>query len=1252
MKKVSLLLILTLILMLVFTSCDILEQLSGHEHAFDEYYSYDSETHYFACTCGAVDQVEDHIDESGDGLCDVCEYEMYVPTIAYVVSITAGEGVSVEKTSYEVEEENDLTFTVKVGSDYTLTVSGAKIIGDPVVEDGVATYTVKVIYVVSDVDVTLNCELIQLPCEHVWAPASCDAAETCTLCGETNGIALGHTYTARVVAPGCTEAGYTAHVCSRCGDSYNTDEVAALGHVESEILAVAPGCETVGFTAGAKCTVCNEILVAPEEVSAAGHTEMNIPAVAPDCVNTGLSTGVKCSVCDKVLEEPTVIDALGHTEVADAYVAPTCEDTGLTAGKHCSVCNEILVAQVVIEALGHVEVVDAGNAPNCTESGLTDGKHCSVCDKVTVAQTVIDALGHKYNTVVTAPTCTEAGYTTYTCENCGDSYVGDNVAALTHNYNAVVTPATCTAGGFTTYTCTRCDDSYVSDETVALTHNYNAVVTAPTCTAGGFTTYTCTFCADSYVGNEVEASGHNWKEATCTTPQVCLDCKTRGESAKGHDYADATCTEPSTCKNCGNKKGSALGHAWVNATCDTPKTCSVCHITEGEVAPHNYVAVVKKPTCLDGGYTTYTCSKCSDSYVADITEAAGHKGGVATCEADGVCTVCNEVYLDAIGHNYIDTIVPATCTEDGYTTHKCANCNRSYVDNKVDALGHGGGTATCTSGAVCEACGVEYINAIGHNYEPTVTAPTCTEEGYTTHTCLNCGDSYTSSNVAAKGHDETAVVTEPTCLAGGYTTYTCATCGNVEDRDQVDALGHNEVVDAAVDPTCEEVGRTEGKHCDRCKEILVAPEEIEALGHTEVVDEAVEPTCAVDGLTEGKHCATCKEVLVAQDVVPATGEHDWNYDEDGKLWQCTTCNGIEHELVFGENIFALSTGTGFDVYGYATTNDITVRFVATEAGEYYITSESGMLAVNGQLVENGEKYAFTIAEDNLEIILTLGVRARAENRNYYVDAIVEKVQNKPDAPGAEGKTVSGETDENGECGIELTLDAGTYEFVIDADGEYNIFVIGDGIEVELVCGGTVELPAGDYLIGVVYNPYTAFILTYTNLSAGAIGETVSGETDENGECGIELTLDAGTYEFVIDADGEYNIFVIGDGIEVELVCGGTVELPAGDYLIGVVYKPYTEFTLNYTMLSGGVTADENPFTLTEEASEYNLVVTEAGNYTFTVKEINFDITDSILIGDDPLTFNEVIYLEADTYVILASVGDGEYVTIEYTFEAA
>ena len=70
---------------------------------------------------------------------------------------------------------------------------------------------------------------------------------------------------------------------------------------------------------------------------------------------------------------------------------------------------------------------------------------------------------------VTVPTCIDAGYTTYTCTVCGDSYTADETAALGHSYgDGVVTEPTATEQGYTTYTCTVCGDSYQGDYTSAL----------------------------------------------------------------------------------------------------------------------------------------------------------------------------------------------------------------------------------------------------------------------------------------------------------------------------------------------------------------------------------------------------------------------------------------------------------------------------------------------------------------------------------------------------------------------------------------------------------------------------------------------------------------------------------------------------------------------------------------------------------------------------------------------------------------
>ena len=95
--------------------------------------------------------------------------------------------------------------------------------------------------------------------------------------------------------------------------------------------------------------------------------------------------------------------------------------------------------------------------------------------------------------VVTAPTCTEAGFTTYTGMFTGETRIENEIPALGHDYQAVVTEPSCTEGGYTTYTCSRCGDTYTADETAALGHlpgepvqeNY---VEATTTAEGGYDT--------------------------------------------------------------------------------------------------------------------------------------------------------------------------------------------------------------------------------------------------------------------------------------------------------------------------------------------------------------------------------------------------------------------------------------------------------------------------------------------------------------------------------------------------------------------------------------------------------------------------------------------------------------------------------------------------------------------------------------------------------------------------------------------
>ena len=824
-------------------------------------------------------------------------------------------------------------------------------------------------------------------------PATCDkdglAVDACqNNCGEAKTKVLpklGHEYEVTTQQQTCTQDGFTKKYCDVCKSTVITDQKDAAGHTEVEIPAVAATCYADGAEAGVKCSTCGEILTAPKVIKATGEHSWSAdpieakPATCTEdgyfilsCTNHSKCTatqinvitagghkwadpvvkvpaecgqiGVKVTVCNTCGEQIfETVKAKDHNIVNDLAVDPTCDETGLTAGSHCGSCGLVLVKQTVVKALGH-KIVAAGEAKDatCEGTGLTAGAKCSTCGTLLDAQKEIPALGHKMGKwtvtkeatctadgekesicktcghketetiktdghkygepVVTAPTCTVDGYTTETCAVCGDVQKYDIVAAE-HDWAEVkvVKEATCTEEGLQVGKCNKCgaDDETVKSVIPALTHSYKSVTVAATCTEDGYTSYTCERCGDTY------------KEDGAAAAHTVAEDKGYG----------ATCTEP------GLTDGSH---------------CSVCgEVLEAQtVIPadgHSYGKVVTAPACTANGYTTYTCNVCGDSYKDDTVLAAGHKFGewtvdeAASCEAAGEesrSCACGEVEtrtVDALGHTAeAVAATPATCEKDGLTAgSKCAVC-----------------------GEVLKA--QETVKALGHEYKDAVTAPTCTEKGYTTHSCTRCDSVYTDGETAATGHSwkDAGVVKAATCQAAGIAKEECTGCGETQEVE-IAKLAHTPKAVAAAPATCVKTGLTEGSVCSVCDEVLKAQEVVakadhvcdsfdgkeatctakgyepydvcricdyttykeipakghsykdeviaatcteagqivklckcgdavieageEAKGHTPVIDAAVAAGCESSGKTEGSHCSECGEILKVQAFVAAKG---------------------------------------------------------------------------------------------------------------------------------------------------------------------------------------------------------------------------------------------------------------------------------------------------------------------------------------------------------------------------------------------
>ena len=225
---------------------------------------------------------------------------------------------------------------------------------------------------------------------------------------------------------------------------------------------------------------------------------------------------------------------------------------------------------------------------------------------------------HFYEAVVTPPTCTEEGYTTYTCD-CGDTYTGVSVKATGHKYASEITiPATHMTEGEKTFTC-NCGETYTESIEKVAAHNYEAVITEPTCTEGGYTTYTCE-CGHSYIGDYVDVFHRSTKqyERVSTSP-TCAE--------EGSKEIVTRCID---CNMIVNREIIAI--------------TKLPHSPEDAVE-ENYVA----PACTINGSKDVVvyCSICDEEISRETVthDAIGHKD----VNDDGYCDVCNELFDPTVG---------------------------------------------------------------------------------------------------------------------------------------------------------------------------------------------------------------------------------------------------------------------------------------------------------------------------------------------------------------------------------------------------------------------------------------------------------------------------------------------------------------------------------------------------------------------------------------------------------------------------
>lgn len=348
---------------------------------------------------------------------------------------------------------------------------------------------------------------------------------------------------------------------------------------------------------------------------------------------------------------------------------------------------------------------------------------------------------------------------------------------------------------------------------------------------------------------------------------------------------------------------------------------------------HNWTKKSVKATCITDGKSWEEC-ECGDVRNEKIERKLGHSMSYwialenATCTSEGIkYKYCKRDNCDYAEYDVIPEKGHLEVYGGKLDSHEeCGRCgnilstDHTFTKNTVN-------TGSCTEDTVYSFncyCGYSYTEteeAVGHNYKTTVTEPTCTEPGYTTHLCEKCGDTYKDNEVSALGHlfsewktvkeptydengktervcercglVETGILpmltrpehkhaynvekkVDPTCVNSGYTVYLCD-CGSTYTGDFVKELGHDWTGwIVRIKPTCTTTGE-EYIECRRCH--IERTNELPALGHT-ISEDAEwivekEPTCTEPGI---KYVECVRHDLKEVKEIPALG-HDFDSGE-------------------------------------------------------------------------------------------------------------------------------------------------------------------------------------------------------------------------------------------------------------------------------------------------------------------------------------------------------------------------------------
>ena len=831
MKKVSLLILVSLILLMAFASCDMLPPLFGEEPEAEHVHDWMEATCEApkTCACGATE---------GEKLPHTwTEATCSSPKVCTFCNATEGTALNHKWVSADCE-----------------TPATCSLCGET---SGEAQGHSWISASCDSAKHCANCNMVEgEPLEHVWEEATCLTPKTCTLCQATDGPALGHVNeTVSGFAATCTENGLTdGTVCTVCGVTTLAQQIIpAPGHTTSEwIEDLAPNCTENG-SKHKECTVCGTLLDTVA-LPALGHTESDwIIDLEATCDEKG-SKHKECTVCGTTTKV-AAIPVEGHVEAApvvEKNVAPDCENAGsYEEVVYCATCGDELARNTVpVPALGHKMSTATCQAPAT----------CSVCGHIEGTVAACKA-GEAQKEKEVAPRCEVAGsydLATY-CVWCNTelSRVTVPVDALEHDMAPATCqdPATCKNGcgktegqpldqhtivvdtmseDFLYYVCATCDKYYVADKalvydgsklpqlakngdpTVKVNANGEYEVFAgaeksqymlyfpsnSNSDANMFTDFTGAKNSVGVLSFKVKANTltDNLRVIVMTArnnPNWDANGGWNGNSMDIMSMApNADGTWSVNGKNITNDVFATVSaNEWVDIKMFMQLTpdgmFNISYYVNGE-----FCNVYSRDLLNAGDAQTIKDLSIQCVYICGWTEAGTgfyfddlafgyandaewafddhkHTWADANCTAPKTCTACGITEGEALGHELVDHAAQApTCTEKGWEAYKtCNRCDYSSY-KELAATGHNYGSATCDQAASCSVCGFSSGSALGHefvDYKYNNDAK-CELDGTKTAKCIRCDvtDTKTAEGTALQHNWASANCASPS---------TCTLCG-------------------------------------------------------------------------------------------------------------------------------------------------------------------------------------------------------------------------------------------------------------------------------------------------------------------------------------------------------------------------------------------------------------------------------------------------------------------------------------------